>query len=227
MKAAVTPAGVFIYNPDLLASEDIHRAVQRDCIGDVLDYGVPRKAAGADVAVVLRGSNGLEKRAVVAGLPEVRRVQSALQSQASPDDRVVLENPEQVVKERLGVTCGPLDSYPVFRAVRDAADVARAQEAAAQDDHPGAHPTHIIEKRGEAVGCVRIQMVPLVTLWLHSKQVGPRDSLGLLSALENYLRLNGATMGVTVVNKASPFAAVMPKLGHVNDPNKIIYMKGL
>lgn len=133
-----------------------------------------------------------------------------------------------------------LAHWPELRPVRDETDVEFIRRAAANDKHQALFPTHYVERqtadvarlngsriRGEIIGAAGIGRVPLLTLWLHSAEVRPRETCGLLNVIENSLRLGGAPFMAAVVDLASPFLGVAERLGYERHEGKVLFTKRL
>ncbi len=87
------------------------------------------------------------------------------------------------------------------------------RERAAQDDHVALWPTHVVEKDGEIVGYLSIGAIPIVNVWMDSRQLGPRDSLSVLGQLDAVMDYAGQPTYFMPCDAASPFHPVMEKLG--------------
>lgn len=98
----VTKAGIFYMNPERVKRVDVLKAVKEDRIGDILGYGISRKPTKNLVgAVTVRDQNGIEKHAVATDQENLQNVIKAAKRVQSAGDVLSLENPEQVINERL------------------------------------------------------------------------------------------------------------------------------
>lgn len=93
-------------------------------------------------------------------------------------------------------------------------DYPELQRRAALDNHGVWYPTHIVKKGGEISGYISICNTPIVNVWLDSKTIVARDSVQLLSTIENVMRMTGRCDYVMPCSKDSPFFNNMPRLGY-------------
>jgi len=70
-------------------------------------------------------------------------------------------------------------------------DAPRLEIAAARDKHGVAAPSHVMEKDGEIVGYLSINMVPTVLLWMDSKVVRVHDTIDIVNFYENFISAMG------------------------------------
>jgi len=87
------------------------------------------------------------------------------------------------------------------------------RERAAEDDHVVLAPTHVVEKDGKIVGYLSIGAIPIVNVWMDSKQLGPRDSVAVLGQLDAVMDYAGQPTYFMPCDPSSPFHPVMEKLG--------------
>ncbi len=113
----------------------------------------------------------------------------------------------------------PQDQLPILRPLRGAADLQALQAAAAEDGHMVVTPDYVVEKRGQIVGSIGLNSLPLMRVWFHTEQVRPRDTVLLVNAVENLCRLQGMKHLAALVRANSPFAPVAERLGyqHLSD----------
>jgi hypothetical protein len=210
VRAHPTRAGLFLYAPAAVSEAEVDAAVAEDRIGDLLGYCIPAKPSRPTAVVVVRGRNGEEKQAVVTDKAHLRRVKLSARALAGVTDRVCVEPPESVLTGRHA-----LSSYLECRRLLGTVEELREVRAAARSDgHEPFLPTHVFRRDGAVVGYAGVGSVPLVTVWLHSEDVKPRDTLGALNLLENLVRVSGSPMVVTLVAESSPFAGAMARLGY-------------
>lgn len=94
------PAGRFYFNPDLVYSDYIQRCYERDEIGILLGYGIPRKPEIYSATVVVRDRNGVEKHAVITDRFYAKAVLDRAYEIAGCGDTVTIEKPDDVVEKR-------------------------------------------------------------------------------------------------------------------------------
>lgn len=101
MASHPTRAGTFIFDPAKVQPADIDVHVGENRVGELLDYGIPDKPAEASAVVTVRGSDGLEKQAVVTDQANLMNVLEAAKRMAGEGDTVQVEPAEKVIEERL------------------------------------------------------------------------------------------------------------------------------
>jgi len=99
------PAGRFYFNPDLIDASYIQRCYERDEIGILLGYGIPRKPEIYSATVVVRDRNGIEKHAVITDRIYAKAVLDRAYEIAGPGDTVTIEKPDDVVEKRKHYEC--------------------------------------------------------------------------------------------------------------------------
>lgn len=97
-----TDAGVFIFDPAKVKAGEIRQAVKDDTVGEVLGYGIADKPSPQDtIGTVVVRRDGVEVQAVVTDEASLPRVTEAARAVAEPGDTIKLENPIQVIKDRV------------------------------------------------------------------------------------------------------------------------------
>lgn len=96
-----TEAGTFIFDREKVKPGEIRQAVKNRTIGDVLGYGIADKPAEPIGAVVVRTPEGVEKQAVMTDETSLARVAEAAREVADPGDTIKLEDPQQVIADRV------------------------------------------------------------------------------------------------------------------------------
>ena len=86
-------------------------------------------------------------------------------------------------------------------------------ENAKADDHLVLFPSHVVCKNGKIVGYGSINKTPIVNVWLSSKEIGPRDSMQLLSIAESIASSNGLDQIIMPCAEKSPFFPLMERMG--------------
>ena len=109
-----------------------------------------------------------------------------------------------------------LDQMVVVRPLKDGGELVKLNTEAGWDDHTPILPTHVFDKAGEVVGYASVGALTAVNTWFHSEKMKARDSISAISALENMVRLAGATGAVVPLSDKSPFIPVMHRLGYNN-----------
>ncbi len=109
-----------------------------------------------------------------------------------------------------------LDQMVVVRPLKDKDELVRLNTEANWDGHVPILPTHVFEKAGELVGYASVGSMTPVNLWFHTKKMKARDSISVVSSLENMIRLNGGNGTIVPVSDKSPFLPVMSRLGYSN-----------
>ena len=121
----------------------------------------------------------------------------------------------------------PLEQFPQVRPVVPG-DYMAIRQAAEQDGHgPPVAPTHAVWLDDQIVGAVGINSVPLYTLWLDSKRMKPRGTMGVLNLIENTLRMEEREVVATIINQGSPFLPVAARLGYLAAPESALFFKRL
>jgi hypothetical protein len=88
-------------------------------------------------------------------------------------------------------------------------------DAAAADDHEASFPTHVVLKDGKIVGCASVFGTPFVDIWLHTKEVRPKDTLSVLRDLEEKVRSQNIGAVVVPVPPHSPLLHLLtPERGY-------------
>lgn len=222
----VTEAGVFAFRPNAITGDGIQEAVNKNCIGDVLDYGISRKPeSGTEIgAVVLRSQDGTEKLAVVTDSKHLESVTFRMKQLVDSGDTVALEPCEMVVRER---EASPLEGFPEVVQITTAGQVEALKLAAKADGYTPVFPTHLIIINREIVGCLSIDSLPLYRSWLHSKKVQPRQSLEVMNFVENTYRHRGVPIVATMLQPDSPFIPQMGRLGYKTWGGAVLFTKGI
>ena len=85
-------------------------------------------------------------------------------------------------------------------------------ESAKEDSHIVIAPTQVVVKGGHIVGYASIGAIPMVHVWLDSRHVFARESVGLLEVTERIIRPRAGAY-IMPCSEQSPFYKYMPKLG--------------
>lgn len=104
-------------------------------------------------------------------------------------------------------------------------DAALLNESAKADGHVALAPTHVIWKEGQIVGCVSVASIPLIIPWMHTKLVGPRDSVNVLNATENLLYAAGHQVWAMPCMANSPYFKFMESFGYLNTGLTTLFFK--
>jgi hypothetical protein len=95
-----TEQGKIYYDPNKVTEEQVQAHVETDTLGDLFDYGVPRKPEDGSVAVSILDHNGLEKQSVVSGPKDLESVIQAAHKIKDATDEVVVETADQTIARR-------------------------------------------------------------------------------------------------------------------------------
>jgi hypothetical protein len=110
------------------------------------------------------------------------------------------------------------DVFKQFVRLRPAReqDIEPLQAAAARDNHRVLAPTHIATKDGQIVGYVSMGAVPVTHVWMDTQQVRARDSLSVLTTIENLASIRGWGLMCLPCSDQSPYLGFMDKFGYSN-----------
>lgn len=117
-----------------------------------------------------------------------------------------------------------LEKMPILRVAKPE-DLEELQDAVAKDGHAVTMPTHVVEKDGKLVGFVSLGAIPMVLTWQSTKEVSARDSLCLLSVVENLLRLQGIQVWCMPCVEKSPYRPFMEKFGYTDYGSVNLFFK--
>lgn len=204
-----TRAGLFVYRLSSITADDIAQAVERDEIGLVLDYGVPRKPENPVGALVLRGADGIEKVAVVVDDVTQPTVWRHLLPLCEPDDTLELEHPAVAVGQRLGL--GTFPGWPELRRV-DANGAAELMRQATASGASTMGPTHAVLRDGQLIGSLGIGPMNVMRAWL-KRDVKPATSQRVMAQAELLIREQGLPVCWLMLEPGSPFNGVMERWG--------------
>jgi hypothetical protein len=107
-----------------------------------------------------------------------------------------------------------LDGFPVLRPLKDADELKHLQAVAARDNHLVLAPTFVVEKEGRIVGYIGLNSLPLFQGWFDTNRMGPRDSLTIFNAVENFCRMQGMKQLGLLLPLTSPFTGRTKELGY-------------
>jgi len=96
---------------------------------------------------------------------------------------------------------------------------------AADDKHVVHSATHIIFKNREIAGYLSVAAIPTVMGWFSTKKLKARDSLNIITAVENQLVVGGAASVMTPMPETSPFHPHMEALGYERFYNGDVFIK--
>ncbi len=116
---------------------------------------------------------------------------------------------------------------PWVRPIRSEAELAKLVEAAKRDNHECLAPTDIAWKGATPVGYGSLAAVPMMHIWVDSKAVRARESLGLLNTGEAMLAKMGMRSVIVPCWSGSPFAPYMEQLGYKKLGETTLYIKGI
>ena len=114
---------------------------------------------------------------------------------------------------------------PVTKLTED--EIAYAVETAKADGHGTLGITHVVERDKQPIGHISICGVPLVLVWLHTKQSKIRDTLRVLDFFENRIRDGGGTSVLVPCSRSSPYYNTMEGLGYIKGDDLTFFTKGL
>lgn len=95
-------------------------------------------------------------------------------------------------------------------------DIERLQHAASEDNHRVLAPTHVVTKSDEIVGYLSLGAVPVVHVWMDTKKVKVRDTLAVLTTMENIASNKGWGLICLPCSDQSPYLPFMDKFGYAN-----------
>jgi len=114
--------------------------------------------------------------------------------------------------------CGARGDRVTLRPLRDAADFQALLKHAHADNHLVISPTHIVDKRGEIVGYISFNSVPMVQGWFDTQRMKARDSARAIHGLEGMARENGFKWLTVLIPTDSPFTPLMSRFGYARLP---------
>jgi hypothetical protein len=120
----------------------------------------------------------------------------------------------------------PLEHMVKIRPIREV-DVPLLKDAAERDQHGVLSPTHVLTKNGEFIGYLSLAGMPMVSAWMHTKEVHGRDTLQVIGFAENVVVNNGAISMAVPVPKRSPMHDQMAKLGYTPVDEVTLFVKVL
>lgn len=104
---------------------------------------------------------------------------------------------------------------PLIRPCRQG-DLAALDAAAKADNHIVVAPTHLVLKDNQIAGYVSLGAIPMVLVWMDTKQAKVRDSICLLNFIEN-MAVNGGAKHLSLpCVTSSPFRPFMERVGFVS-----------
>ena len=217
-----TELGIFVYNPELLNTRLILESIDKGEVGFLLGYGVPSKPKEAIGAVTIRSRNGVEKQSVVVDDHSIEDAIHAAAEKAAPGDTVALETDGKVLADRIrDLTERDLKSYPVTSAALKQ----QVEAAAKANGNSLGAPTHYLERNGEIVGALRLQVLPVAAIWLHTEKIRAHDSLEFVRVLCGSLSMAGHHAVAVVINRDSPFLKVKERFGFMGNDNDVMAIK--
>jgi hypothetical protein len=118
---------------------------------------------------------------------------------------------------------------PRLKAIRTREELESVHGAAELDGHGLLAPTHVVLKDNVIAGAFSIGGAMLVTMWLDSERLQARQSFSLINTVENItaetMRLRGQPAGAVLVEKSSPFYAVMGGMGYQERGEFVLFTK--
>lgn len=120
-----------------------------------------------------------------------------------------------------------LDNFATIRAIRGLPDdlLKKLIAEAAEDNHYVHSATHVMFKNREIAGYLSVAAIPTIMGWFSTKKLKARDSLNIMTAVENQLIVGGATSVMTPMPKTSPFHPHMEALGFEKYYNGDVFIK--
>lgn len=91
-------------------------------------------------------------------------------------------------------------------------DLTKVISAAGLDGHGVLRPTHVVEKGGKVVGAIELNSVPIINVWMHTKDCTVRDTLRVKDFFENMAQ---GKMFILPCSSDSPYAPYLEK--HAGD----------
>jgi hypothetical protein len=225
VELAMTEYGLLAWNPEAWTRKDILELVRAGLMGVVLGYGIDRKPEGCDRVVVVRGSDGLEKQAVVTDAKHEARVVERAHAVKDAGDTVRLEDAAVVLAQRKGELLAT--SFPEIRLIQSEVEMEAVTVAAEADGTVCLAPSHLIERDGRIIGYVGMDSIPLFRVWLHSEALRPRESFTILNVVENLYRARGVRAVSMLLMPGSPFGELMPRLGYERVGETVLHSKRL
>jgi hypothetical protein len=125
------------------------------------------------------------------------------------------DSPQQILDKKAIVGNGQfIEPFPIIRPIRDAVELRLLEREAALDNHRVIAPTHLVELKGQIAGYIGINSLPMFQGWWHTERMKARNTLIVMSQVENMLRCNGAKVAGFFVVKGSPFNGFVEKVGY-------------
>ena len=98
---------------------------------------------------------------------------------------------------------------------------------AESDGHSVVRPTHVVERDGKPIGFLSVAAVPMVILYMHSKEATPRETFFIAQEAELMVKNSGASIVCAPCAPTSPIHPYMKKFGFTSYGNMDLFMKGL
>lgn len=113
-----------------------------------------------------------------------------------------------------------------LRPLRSSEELTRLSEAAAADNHTVLAATHLVIKEGAIVGYASLGGIPIMNVWVDSKQVRAVDTLSMMAAAEAVLAERWQAVVVPCM-PTSPLKPYMAKLGYAEIGESVLHLKKL
>ena len=109
-----------------------------------------------------------------------------------------------------------INKMVIVRPLRDRDELVALNTEAGWDDHSPVLPTHVFDKDGKLSGYASGGALTAVNTWFHTERMKAKDSINVISVLENQNRLSGSGGTLVPLSDKSPFLPVMSRLGYTN-----------
>lgn len=106
-------------------------------------------------------------------------------------------------------------------------DLSELLVAAKKDHHSVVFPSHLVRKEEKTIGYAGIFSMPILMWWLDSKEGKARDSLELMTQIEDIARSKNVRRYATICSEDSPYYPHMARLGFQKLGPTVLFEKEL
>lgn len=92
-------------------------------------------------------------------------------------------------------------------------DVGQIEKAAKEDGCGLLYPTHVVQKNKKVAGFISLGVVPMVGLWLDSKEIKARDTVNVCSFIDDAMAHRNVLTYAIPLHYGSKFTQHLSELG--------------
>lgn len=118
-------------------------------------------------------------------------------------------------------------SWLKIRPIRGKDELEELRRAACVDGHGLLFPSHGLWRGTVPVGALSVATVPMVSIWLDTKQAHVRESLAAMTFYEGMTATQGAPVVIVPCRPNSPLFPFMEKVGYENHGLFTLFAKEL